>query len=119
MRVAVCSRFIQLSCDSCRFFDSLTFAQMRAHSPSPQGCSYRMQARVDKERYQQALTEYQQRLTMSEAGLEESQEEPYATFQPQGQAEHPRHVHCMLQRACDCVCAHCCAGTCRPAARMH
>lgn len=43
-----------------------------------------MQARLDKERYQQALTEYQQRLTMSEAGLEESQgEEPYATYQPQ------------------------------------
>lgn len=42
------------------------------------------QARVDKERYQQALSEYQQRLTLSEAGLEESQEEPFATFQPQG-----------------------------------
>jgi hypothetical protein len=43
-----------------------------------------MQARLDKERYQQALTEYQQRLTMSEAGLEESQgEEPYAMYQPQ------------------------------------
>ncbi len=45
-----------------------------------------MQARADKERYQQALTEYQQRLTMSEAGLEETQEEPYATYQPQGGA---------------------------------
>ncbi len=43
-----------------------------------------MQARTDKERYQQALNEYQQRLTLSDAGLEESQEEPFATYQPQG-----------------------------------
>ena len=43
-----------------------------------------MQARIDKERYQQALSEYQQRLTLSKAGMEESQEEPFATFQPQG-----------------------------------
>lgn len=43
-----------------------------------------MQARIDKERYQQALSEYQQRLTLSEAGLEESHEEPFAPFQPQG-----------------------------------
>ena len=46
--------------------------------------NFGMQARIDKERYQQALNEYQQRLTLSDAGLEESQEEPFATYQPQG-----------------------------------
>ncbi|CAL5223241.1 g5721 [Coccomyxa viridis] len=50
-----------------------------------QKAPYIEQARIDKERYQQALSEYQQRLTLSEAGMEESQEEPFATFQPQGQ----------------------------------
>ena len=43
-----------------------------------------MQARIDKESYHQALSESPPRLTLSEAGLEESQEEPFATFQPQG-----------------------------------
>ena len=64
-----------------------------------------MQARADKERYQQALTEYQQRLTMSEAGLEETQEEPYATYQPQGGAEHPGHAQFRSHRAFYPVCA--------------
>ena len=59
-------------------------ASHRAWVDSTQSRTAGTQARVDKERYQQALSEYQQRLTLSEAGMEESPEEPFATFQPQG-----------------------------------
>ena len=121
------------------FADSLTSAHMCSHPA--QGSSSCMQARIDKERYQQALTEYQQRMTMSEAGLEESQDEPYATYQPQGgsrmsgtcadptreacgdgtlcskismQLQASQGLQCL--RSC---CAHCCAGNRCPAACRH